>query len=236
MPGPNTSVTPDRAGNPTLKPEVANGIDIAYENYLEGGGIVSMNIFTRRISDLIRNVTSLENVTWATSPRWVTRPQNLGKAVTSGIEFDARFRLPEIIKNAPAINVRTNLSIFDSKVDSVPGPNNRINEQPKMTGNLGADYRFRGTPFSVGGNINWTPGFETRLTDNQLSKTGTKRVIEGYGLWTINSSAKLRLTVANAVPRDLITSNILTQGNEAQSVTTNGKTARSVALRLEVRL
>jgi hypothetical protein len=44
------------------------------------------------------------------------------------------------------------------------------------------------------------------------------------------------LTVANAVPRDLITSNILTQGNEAQSVTTNGKTARSVALRLEVRL
>ncbi|MFN7221887.1 MAG: TonB-dependent receptor plug domain-containing protein [Burkholderiales bacterium] len=236
VPGPNTSVTPDRAGNPSLKPEVANGIDIAYENYLEGGGIISVNVFTRRINDLIRNVTARENVTWASSPRWVTRPQNLGKAVTSGVEFDARFRLPEAIKNAPAINLRTNLSIYDSKVDSVPGPNNRINEQPKMTGNLGADYRFRGTPFSIGGNINWTPGFETRLTDNQLSKTGTKRVIEGYGLWTINSSAKLRLTVANAAPRDLITSNILTQGNESQSETSNGKTARSVALRLEVRL
>jgi outer membrane receptor for ferrienterochelin and colicins len=105
-----------------------------------------------------------------------------------------------------------------------------------MTGNLGADYRFRGTPFSVGGNINWTPGYETRLTDTQLSKTGTKRVIEGYGLWTINSQLKLRVTLANAVPHDLITSSIQTIGNESQSVTTNGKTARTVSLRLEVRL
>jgi iron complex outermembrane receptor protein len=236
VPGPNTSVTPDRAGNPTLKPEVANGVDIAYENYLDGGGIISVNLFTRHISDLIRNVTALERVTWATSPRYVSRPQNLSKAVTSGIEFDARFRLPELIKNAPAINFRTNLSIYDSKVDSVPGPNNRINEQPRLTGNIGADYRFRGTPFTLGGNVNWTPGFETRLTDNQLTKTGMKRIAEAYGLWTINSQAKLRLTVANALPRDLLTENIQTQGNESQSVTSFGKNARSVSLRLEVRL
>ena len=236
VPGPNTSVTPDRAGNPALKPELANGIDIAYEDYLEGGGVVSVNVFTRHISDLIRNVVSLERVSWATSPRFVSRPQNLGKAVTSGIEFDARFRLPEVIKDAPAINFRANLSIYDSKVDSVPGPNNRISEQPKMTGNLGADYRFRATPYSIGGNINWTPGFETQLVDNQLSKTGTKRNLEMYGLWTINSQAKLRLSVANITANDLITSNIVTVGNERQSVTSNGKTSRSVGLRLEVRL
>jgi outer membrane receptor for ferrienterochelin and colicins len=236
VPGPNTSVSPDRAGNPNLKPELANGVDIAYEDYLEGGGVISVNVFTRHIRDLIRNVVTQERVTWATSPRFVSRPQNLGKAVTSGIEFDARFRLPELIKGSPAINFRTNLSIFDSKVDSVPGPNNRIAEQPKVTGNVGADYRFRGTPFSIGGNINWTPSFETQLVDNQLSKTGTKRNLEAYGLWTINSQAKLRLSLANLTASDLITSNILTQGNERQSVTSNGKTARAVALRLEVRL
>lgn len=236
VPGPNTSVSPDRAGNPTLKPEIANGIDIAYEDYLEGGGVISINLFSRHISDLIRNVTALERVTWATSQRFVTRPQNLGKARTSGIEFDARFRLPEIIKDAPAINFRANMSVFDSKVDSVPGPNNRINEQPKMTGNFGADYRFRGTPFSIGGNINWTPDFETRLTDNQTTRTGTKRVLEGYGLWTISSQAKLRLSLSNLSPRDAINTNSQTQGNELQTITTNGKTSMSTALRLEIRL
>jgi iron complex outermembrane receptor protein len=236
VPGPNTSVTPDRAGNPALKPELANGIDIAYEDYLEGGGVVSVNVFTRHISDLIRNVVALETVTWATSPRFVSRPQNLGKAVTSGIEFDARFRLPELVKDAPAINFRVNFSLYDSKVDSVPGPNNRISEQPKITGNLGADYRFRATPYSIGGNINWTPGFETQLVDNQLNKTSTKRNLEMYGLWTINSQAKLRITVANITASDLITSNIVTAGSERQSATSNGKTSRSIGLRLEVRL
>jgi len=236
VPGANTSVSSDRAGNPTLKPEIANGVDIAYEDYFEGGGVVSVNLFTRNIRDLIRNVTSLERVTWASSPRFVTRPQNLGKARTSGIEFDARFRLPEIIKGAPAINFRANMSVFDSKVDSVPGPNNRISEQPKVTGNFGADYRFRGTPFSIGGNINWTPDFETRLTDNQFSKTGTKRVLEGYGLWTINSQAKLRLSLSNLSPRDAVNTNSQTQGNELQTITTDGKTSMSTALRLEIRL
>lgn len=236
VPGANTSVTPDRAGNPNLKPEVANGVDIAYEDYLDGGGVVSVNFFTRHISDLIRNVTAQETVTWASAPRFVSRPQNLGKAVTSGIEFDARFRLPEVIKDAPAINFRANLSVFDSKVNSVPGPNNRISEQPRATGNLGADYRFRGTPISIGGNINWTPEFETRLTENQLTRTGVKRVLEGYALWTINSQAKLRFTVANAAPRDLVSTNSLTQGSELQSVTTNGKNDRALSLRLEIRL
>ena len=236
VPGPNTSVSSDRAGNPSLKPEIANGVDIAYEDYLDGGGVISVNLFTRNIRDLIRNVTSLERVTWATSQRFVTRPQNLGKARTSGIEFDARFRLPEIIKDAPAINFRANMSVFDSKVDSVPGPNNRINEQPKMTGNFGADYRFRGTPFSIGGNINWTPDFETRLTENQATKTGSKRILESYLLWTIDSQMKLRLSLSNLSPRDAISTNSQTQGNELQTITTNGTTSRSVALRWEIRL
>ncbi len=236
VPGPNTSVSPDRAGNANLKPELANGVDVAYEDFLDGGGIWSVNLFTRHITDLIRNVTTLENVSWATSPRYVSRPQNLGKARTSGIEFDAKFRLPELIKDSMAINFRTNLSLFDSEVDAVRGPNNRISEQPRATGNFGADYRFRGTPFSVGGSINWTPAYDLQVTDTQLQKIGTKRVLDAYVLWTINSSARLRLAFSNLSPNDAINSNIILQGNERQTVVTNGKTSLSTALRFEVRL
>jgi outer membrane receptor for ferrienterochelin and colicins len=236
VPGSNTLVTPDRAGNANLKPELANGIDLAYEDYLDGGGIISVNLFARDIKDLIRNVTAQENVSWATSPRFVTRPQNLGKARTYGIEFDAKFRLPELIKDAPAINLRTNLSLYNSKVDSVLGPNNRISEQPRVTGNFGGDYRFRGTPFSIGGNVSWTQANDLQLTNNQLQKQSTKRVLEAYGLWSITATTRIRLTLANLTPHDLITTNILTNGSERQSVTTNGKTALSAGLRFEMRL
>lgn len=236
VPGANTLVTPDRAGNANLKPELANGIDVAYENYLDGGGVFSVNLFARDIKDLIRNVTALENVSWATSPRYVTRPQNLGKARTYGIEFDARFRLLDLIKDAPAVNLRTNLSLYNSTVDSVPGPNNRISEQPRITGNFGADYRFRGTPFSIGGNVSWTQANDLQLTNNQLQKTSTKRVLEAYGLWSITPTTRLRLTMANLTPHDLITTNILTEGNRRETTVTNGKTAMSVGLRFEMRL
>jgi outer membrane receptor for ferrienterochelin and colicins len=236
VPGANTPASPDRAGNPNLKPELANGIDLAYENYLKAGGVVSVNLFTRRIDDLIRNVTSLETVSYANVPRYVSRPQNLGKATTSGIEFDAKFQLTELIDGAIPINFRVNASVFDSKVNEVRGPNNRIDEQPRGTGNIGADYRFRGTPFSIGGNLAYTPAYSTQQTNEQLRKVNTKRVVEMYGLWSINPTTRLRLTLANIAPRDSETTNVIELGGQRQMVLNDARTDMSVALRFEMRL
>ena len=41
------------------------------------------------ITDLMRNVTRLETVSWASVPRWVSKPQNIGSATTS---FSSRYR------------------------------------------------------------------------------------------------------------------------------------------------
>ena len=41
-------------GNPNLKPELATGLDVAWETYLSGGGMVSASVFHRRITNLIR--------------------------------------------------------------------------------------------------------------------------------------------------------------------------------------
>ena len=48
---------PDRIGNPLLKPELARGIDFAYEHYLGKNGILSASGFVREIDDLMRRVT-----------------------------------------------------------------------------------------------------------------------------------------------------------------------------------
>ena len=42
----NDPTSPDRAGNPDLKPELATGIDLAFERYLSGGGLLSNPVGT----------------------------------------------------------------------------------------------------------------------------------------------------------------------------------------------
>jgi outer membrane receptor for ferrienterochelin and colicins len=208
VPGANTAVSPDRAGNPNLKPERANGIDLAFERYLKSGGVLSVNFFVRDIKDLIRNVTALEDVGYADADRYVNRPQNLGKALTKGVEFDAKFQLKELIDDAIPVNLRFNLSVYDSNVKSVIGPYNRIDSQPRASGNVGADYKFKGASVSVGGNIGWTPAYTTQITDTQLQKISTKRVYDAYALWNINASTKLRLSLSNIAPIDATTTGV----------------------------
>ncbi len=236
VPGPNTPTSPDIAGNASLKPEIANGLELAYERYLASGGVLSANLFTRRVSDVIRSVTALEEVSWSASPRWVTRPQNLGNAMTSGIELDGKANLRELFADAPAVNVRANFSAFRSRVDEVPGPDNRLAGQPDMTGNLGADYRFRGWPLSVGGSVNWTPAYDIRLTAEQLERLRRKVVTDAYLLWHVDSGTRLRLSFTATDPRDFQTHNIFVTGNEQQSVVDTRKGYLVTALRLEMRL
>ena len=205
LPGPNTPTQPDRAGNPNLKPELATGIDIAVERYLAGSGLLSANVFHRNISDYMRSVTTLESVSYASVPRWVSRAQNVGDAVTQGLELEAKLRASDVVEGAPRIDVRANASFFRSRVKSVPGPDNRIDQQPDLTANLGADHRFAGVPLTLGGNVNWTPGYTTRVSDVQAVSVGRKLGIDAYGLWIFNPALALRLTFSNLDPRDYLT-------------------------------
>jgi iron complex outermembrane receptor protein len=235
-PGPNTASSPDRAGNPALRPEIASGVDMAFEHYLSKSGVVSLSVFRRDIKDLIRNVVSLETVPWAVVPRYVSRPQNIGDATTEGVEFDAKFDLSELMANAPPLTVRTNLSVYGSNVSGVPGPYNRIDQQPRATANLGGDYKFRSLPLTMGANFSWVPAYTVQDSALQSQGYDTTRVIDAYGLWTIDKTVKLRLSLSNIVPREYITTNTIVGGGQSQLVTANGPTYRVVGLRLEMKL
>ena len=208
--GANTSVSPDRAGNPQLKPELARGIDIAFERYLAGSGVLSANLFRRNISDLIRTLTELESVSWSPARRWVARPQNVGRAVTQGLELEAKFKLSDAVADAPPIEVRANASFYRSRVASVPGPDNRLDQQPAASGNLGADWRLRGTPLTLGGNLSLTPAYVTRLSDDQSAEVSQRRVFDVYTLWTFQPGFNLRLGASNLGPLDYVTGSRVT--------------------------
>jgi outer membrane receptor for ferrienterochelin and colicins len=232
--GANTPTTPDFAGNPALKPELATGIDIAAERYLPGSGVLSASVFYRQIKDLMRGVTGAvpETVSWSTAQRYVSRPQNIGDAITQGLELEAKFRLSELVADAPKIDLRANASVFHSRVKSVPGPDNRLDQQPGYTANLGADYRVPGVPLSLGGNLNWTPGYNTRLAETQTAYQGKKLGVDAYGLWIFNPALQLRVTASNIAALDYVTGSAL--GSEVS--TTTAPSYINLQLRLEIKL
>jgi outer membrane receptor for ferrienterochelin and colicins len=236
VPGSNSPTTPDSAGNPDLKPELANGLDLAFERYLEGGGVLSVNLFHRQISDLMRRVIALETVSWAPVPRYVARQQNIGDATTQGIELEAKFRLDQAIADAPGVELRSNLSVYRSRVDGVPGPDNRLDSQAKATANLGADYRFRGVPLTVGGNLNWLPGYRTRLSEEEVVTVSRKRVLDAYALWTFSPTIGLRVLASNLSPEDYVSTRQFVSNGLNSQASTRSDGHLNVQFRLELKL
>lgn len=233
--GGNTATSPDSVGNPLLKPELAWGLDLAYEHYLGAGGVLSASLFRRDIDDLIRSVTRLQSVTWSPVPRWVAMPENIGSAVSQGIELEAKFRLDELIAEAPRLDLRINYSRFRSQVDGIAGPDNRLDQQPEQTANFGADYRLQAVPLTIGGNLNWTPAYAVHQADAQWAYQGIKRVIEVYALWRIDADTRVRLSANNLLRDDYSTASRMIYDGVDQTATTVKKTYRSVAVRLEAR-
>ena len=234
--GNNVPTQPDRVGNPDLLPELATGIDLGIERYLDDGGVLSANVFRRNIQDLIRYQTLLQAVSWSGEQRWVSSPQNVGDAITQGVELEAKFRLNQAWDKAWPVDIRSNASFFRSKVKDLPGPDNRLDQQPSMTANLGADYRLRGVPLTVGGNVNWNPDYDTQRSQQQLSYQGVKRVLDVYGLWRFSGATALRLTVSNLLPRDYQTASTFNTGAQQETSRNTDRNWRNIQLRLEMKI
>ncbi len=234
----NNADAPDQVGTPNLRPERANGVDLAFEYYLSGSSILSASVFRRDIRDLIRTVTELESVSWSATPRWVARPQNFGNAVTWGTELEAKLKLSEIWTEALPVNLRANLSLYRSNVDGVPGPDNRIDQQPRAVGNLGGDYRFVALPLTVGTNLNWTPPTHIQSTLTQDSSSSMKGIADAYAVYVLSPGSQLRLSVSNFLPHDYNTGSRIAVPslNQRQSTEVYGATHTVVNLRWELKL
>ncbi|WP_088285223.1 TonB-dependent siderophore receptor [Ideonella sp. A 288] len=239
---PNKPLNPDRAGNPDLKPELAWGLDLAFEHYLDAGGIVSANLFARQIDQLIRTVRAEEQPTWAVDAngqpvtRWVARPQNIGRAAAAGLELEAKFRPSDLWVTDLPLTLRANGSLLWSKVDGVAGPNNRLDQQPRYTANLGFDWPLRGMPLTFGGSFNFTPSFVVQQIDSQVYRQGVKRVLDAYALWRFGTAASARLSLANASASDYDTgTTVLLADGSTQAQDTLSRTYTNVTLRFELR-
>ncbi|MES2105771.1 MAG: TonB-dependent receptor [Pseudomonadota bacterium] len=223
----NSAVSPDSQGNPNLRPELAWGLDAAYEHYLPDGGLVSASVFMRRIDDITRQRLS------QTDGRWVTMPVNDGQATTRGIELEAKLPLRSLYKTGPAIDLRANLSFNWSTLSTVPGPNNRLDSQTPVSANLGMDYKVGGMPLTLGGNLSFQDGGPVRLSETQSSYSAPKRVLDMYGLWKFDAKTQLRISMANMLHQDNISGTMYADNTGSQRQTTFTPTSTVVRAMLE---
>ena len=237
----NTYLSPDRIGNPGLDPELATGLDIAYENYLSNDGIFSMGVFHRNLTNVVRNLTVLRQVSWANAPRWITQPQNFSDAVTQGVEFELRGRasdlMPQLLSDAKGLNIRTSVNFYRSSIDALIGPNNRLDGQQPWSANLGFDQRINSLRMTVGGNLSLTPGYDTRQTTEQILKRSITRGIDVFAMMPLSPSMSFRAAASAGVqqfgPPNGIT---LTQLSNGDYVRTDRYAKPQLNLSLDMRL
>ena len=237
----NTYLSPDRIGNPGLAPELATGLDIAYENYLSNDGILSVGLFHRNLTNVVRNLTVLRQVSWANAPRWITQPQNFSDAVTQGVEFELRGRasdlLPQLLSDAKGLNIRTSVNFYRSSIDALMGPNNRLDGQQPWSANLGFDQRINSLRMTVGGNLSLTPGYDTRQTAEQVLKRSITRGIDVFAMMPLSPTMSFRAAASAGVqqfgPPNGIT---LTQLSNGDYVRTDRYAKPQLNLSLDMRL
>ena len=218
----NDETSPDRIGNPALKPELATGFDLALERYLPSGGVLSVGGFYREVDQLVRNLTRLRTVAWSTQPRFVAMPENISQATSYGLEIEVKGGLAELLPGLATaglpVQLRAALNYYRSEVRGVPGPDNRLDGQQPWSALLGLDHRLTGLPVSYGFQYTLNPAYRTTQSALQFAQSGPVRSFDAYGLWRIDRSSSLRLSVTNLSAADRLSLSGFTSG--AYSATT----------------
>ncbi|WP_137870360.1 TonB-dependent receptor [Sphingopyxis sp. 2PD] len=179
----------DLLGNPLLDPETAWGVDLGFEQRLGRAGIAGINVFYRKVNDLIEltntGVTGSEG-----AGTFVYQPQNIGDGKVWGIEFDLSTDLGFV--GLPDTGVFGNISWLDSKIIDEFGKR-RFNGQseyvynfgviqdiPSVGAAFGATYRKQGGAFdrTVGEEVFTSYGADLEIfVEKRFGKSFTIRAV-----------------------------------------------------------
>lgn len=123
----------DFLGNAALRPESAWGADLGYEQRIGRTGVIGVNIFYRKVTDLVE-IANTGTVGSEGAGTFVLQPRNTGDGKVYGIEFDLSTSLGFL--GLPDTGVFGNLSLLESDIVDAFGER-RFNGQSDMVYNFG---------------------------------------------------------------------------------------------------
>ncbi|MDP3227209.1 MAG: TonB-dependent receptor [Acidovorax sp.] len=192
-----TLLDPDTAGNPNLRPERSQGLELGLERFFEGlRGVVGANAYYRDVKDYIQNSTQLEGL------RYVQRPRNVAEARFWGLELD--WRIPIAHKGAHALNFTgSHAELRGRALSAAKGTYGSIKDMPPRITSVGMDWTHRPTKWSVGANVNYQPAFTTDgLNDDgvrEIKRRNASTLLDIYVTKIFSPTAELRLVAKNVL-------------------------------------
>ena len=226
----NSQIEPDWIGNPKLKPELATGIDASYEHYWGEGALFSVAAAARRINNFTRRTVFLDD-----TGRWVATMTNNGRADVRSVDVELKFPMKAVMDKAPALDMRASVSRNWSRVDSVPGPHNTLDQQVPLTAIFGLDYKTPDGIWSMGSSFNLRTNGAVRLEENRYSWATVARQLDAYVAWKLDSKTQLRFSAWNLLKQDFRSKTIYNTdiGSLTSEQTSFG--FRNIRLQLETR-
>lgn len=224
----NGPTTPDFKGNPSLRPELAWGLDASVEHYLPAGGLVTLGVYARQIKDVV-----IQRVFESDDGTWIQSPVNAGGAHVAGLEFEAKDKLASAIAGAPDIDLRLGATRNWSRIDDVPGPGNRLTQQPIATLTAGLDWHAKGAPVTLGASVVLEHAGYARTALTQSVTTGDKRLLDIYAAWKIAASSQVRLTATNVLALHTRTTSRYFDASTDETVASTALNPAAVRLQVE---
>lgn len=225
----NTRFNPDSSGNPDLRPELANGLDLTYEHFWFPGAVFSVGACARHIKDYIRN-----RLTQDSRGHWLIQPLNLGSAQVRTLDVELKFPFKAVMKDAPALDLRASVNRNWSKVESVPGPDNRLDQQVPLSAVLGLDYRA--DKVNTGVSFAFRAGGPVRISEQQSARMQLHRDLEAYVLYKFTPGLQLRVAVSNALGEDNRTESRYDDSSGSSQTFTSSPRSPRLQANLEIKL
>jgi iron complex outermembrane receptor protein len=187
-------------GNPELRPYTAVNFDASLEWYFQDFGAISVAAFHKDISDFIGALATPETVIFntasgATIPAelLITRPQNIGDATISGVEFGVSYKLDiglglsaSATFTDSSAEIQTAAGKVNAGLQGVSDTSYSISpffERGPFEGHL--SYTFR-SAFTGNGNV--SPQSNAVLDENAAI------VADDFGTWDMGASWKVNPT------------------------------------------
>ena len=208
----NSPTNPDTQGNPALRPELAWGLDAGIDFYFARDSLLGASIYAREIDNVILSTLFQENA------RWITMPANRGGARVFGLTLETRMPL------TAALSIRTNATFNRSRLDSVPGPDNRLAAQTPLSGTAGLSYK-RGA-LTLDAEFSYEAGGPSRESATYFSTAPYQRKLDLHATWKLSPNQEIRVGLSDVLHPDQATVERYQDDNWRQtSIRTGGGTA-----------
>lgn len=193
--GSNSAEFADRVGNPGLRPEKSLGLNLAIERYIADDSVLTLELFARRITDVIGSDLVLLDAPWAQAPRYVLRPENLGTAWSRGASIEIQLLTSDIWADLPKVELQGAVTVARSKISTIPGPDNRIADQSPWSAKLSGAYTFNTFPLKINIDMSFTPSTWIRSSVARRIFQDKKFDLDMDGAWTFSPNTKLRFNL-----------------------------------------